>query len=164
MTTIQTYLYANILEVQFQNPGFFTTRNRAVYARTIKIYRGIDNTLQFVAKNQDQKPVNLSGYAVQGFIQDHANQLTLEAFPVIMSNAAAGLGTFTLKSNLINSLTQAQYKLTFKTINQTTNAEQPLYSDQNYTVPIELVIEDAYYSSSLPDVEDGGILIDGGTI
>lgn len=164
MTTIQTYLYPNIVEVQFQSPGFFTTRNREVYTRTIKIYRGIDNTLQFVAKNQDQKPVNLTGYAVQGYIQDHANQLTLEAFPVIMSNAAAGQGTFTLKSSLINSLTQVQYKLTFKTIDRVTNAERPLYGDQNYTVPIELVVEDAFYSSSLPDVEDGGILIDGGTI
>lgn len=164
MTTIQTYLYPNILEVQFQDPGFFTTRNREVYTRTIKIYRGIDNTLQFVAKNQDQKPINLTGFAVQGYIQDHVNQLTLEAFPVIMSNAAIGRGSFTLKSDLINGLTQSQYKLTFKTINQVNNAEQPLYGDQNYTVPIELVVEDAFYSSSLPGVQDGGILIDGGTI
>ncbi len=164
MTTIQTYLYTNRVEVQFWDPTIFTTRNREVYAKTVRIYQGVDNPLQFVARNQDQKPVNLTGLIVQASIQDPVNELTVAVIPVIMSNISLGRGSFTISSSLANSLTQRRYLLTFKTTNIITNREQPLYGDDNYTAPIQLMVEDAYYSTSLPPVSDGGILIDGGTI
>ena len=37
------------------------TRNRVVYSRPITVYQGIDNPIQVVVKNQDQKNVNLTG-------------------------------------------------------------------------------------------------------
>jgi hypothetical protein len=164
MTTIQTYLYDNRVEVQFWDPTIFTTRNREVYTRTVRIYQGIDNSLQFQAKNQDQKPVNLTGMMVQAQIQNSVNQVTVAQVPVVMANIALGRGTLTITRELANSLTQRRYHLTFKTINLVTNVERPLYGDHNWTVPIELVVEDAYYSNSLPGLDEGGILIDGGTI
>ena len=33
-----------------------TTEYRPVYQRNLNVYRGIDNTLTFEIKNQDQKP------------------------------------------------------------------------------------------------------------
>jgi hypothetical protein len=42
MQTIDVYWYKNILEVQVIDPTIFSTRNRIVYARNIKIYQGID--------------------------------------------------------------------------------------------------------------------------
>lgn len=35
---------------------------RRVYQRDLKVYRGIDNLIQFVVKNADQKPVDISTY------------------------------------------------------------------------------------------------------
>jgi hypothetical protein len=74
MITVKTYLYPNLVEVQVFDPTIFTTRNRQVYSRPIKIYQGIDNPIQVVVLNQDQKKVDLTGYAVQADIQDPTNK------------------------------------------------------------------------------------------
>ena len=74
MITVKAYLYPNIVEVQVFDPSIFTTRNRVVYSRPIKVYQGIDNPVQVITRNQDQKAVNVTGYAVQLDIQDPLNQ------------------------------------------------------------------------------------------
>lgn len=48
----------------------FTTEYRQVYKRNIKIYKGIDNTVEFQVKNADQKPVNINGKEVRFDIID----------------------------------------------------------------------------------------------
>ena len=70
MQTIEAFWYKNILELQVIDPAIFSTRNRIVYSRTIKIYQGIDNPIHIVTKNQDKKSVDLTGYDVQVDIQD----------------------------------------------------------------------------------------------
>jgi hypothetical protein len=59
MQKISTYLYPNRIELLADLAGF-TTEYTNVYQRNIKIYAGIDNTLEFDIKNADQKRINLS--------------------------------------------------------------------------------------------------------
>ena len=106
MQTINTYLYPNIIIAQFVDPSIFTTRNRVVYTRTIKIYQGIDNPLQVQVKNQDQKAINTTGYLVQVDIQDMDAEGSVESLTVTMIDAATGLGTVTSPRDVVNSLTQ----------------------------------------------------------
>ena len=61
MITVKAYLYPNTVTVQVFDPAIFTVRNRVVYSRTIKVYQGIDNPIQIIFQNQDQKPVNITG-------------------------------------------------------------------------------------------------------
>jgi hypothetical protein len=91
MQTIKTYLYPNTAEVQVFDPTIFTTRNRQVYSRPITVYQGIDNPIQVIVKNQDQKTVNLNGYAVQADIQDPTNQVTVASYAVTWANISLGL-------------------------------------------------------------------------
>lgn len=164
MTTIQTYLYDNRVEVLFWDPAIFTTRTREVYARTVKLYQGVDNPIQFVGKNQDQKPINFTGYTVQAYLQDIIEQVTVAIIPVIWTDITKGRGSFVFNRTLVNSLKYRRYQLTFKTTDSVTNIERPMYGDHDYTVPIEVQVEDIFFSSSLPTVQQGGIIIDGGTI
>lgn len=164
MQTIKTYLYPNTAEVQIIDPTVFATRNRIVYNRTIKVYQGIDNPIQVLVKNQDQKSYNLTGYALQADIQDPTNQVTVESFAVSFANIALGQGSFTIPKITVDSLEQRFYKLTFRTINQDSNAEQPVYIDDNYGVPLDLQILPAYYSDSAPSPGVDNSVIDGGTI
>jgi hypothetical protein len=133
-----------------------------VYSRPIKIYQGIDNPLQVVIKNQDQKKVNLTGYVVHASIQDPVNQITVETYAVTFANIATGQGTFTLDKGTINSLEQRFYKLTFKTIKTSDNTEQPIYIDDNYGVPLDLEILPAYWAEAAS--QDSEVIIDGGTL
>ena len=41
--------------------GNSTRRYQTVYAKTLKLHKGIDNKLQFQLINQDQKPINVTG-------------------------------------------------------------------------------------------------------
>jgi hypothetical protein len=82
--------------------------------------------------------------------------------------ANKGFGTFTIPKSDANQLTQRNYRLTFRAINIASNAEQPAYIDDNYGVPIDLIVLPAYYAE-MPPVEgetnaNDFTTLDGGTI
>lgn len=145
MITVKAYLYPNTAEVQVFDPAIFTTRNRVVYSRPIKVYQGIDNPVQVITRNQDQKPVNLTGYSLQADVQDPINQVTVNSYAVQFADVTKGLGTFTIDKTTLDSLEQRIYKLTFKTVRLSDNTEAPIYIDDNYGVPLDLVVLPAYY-------------------
>lgn len=162
MQTIKTYLYDQIAEVQFLDSAVFTTRNRQVYSRPIKVYQGIDNPVQVIVKNQDQKTVNLTGYNIVASVQDPTNQITIADYIVTWANVQLGQGTFTLDNATISSLEQRFYKLTFKRTLISAGTQTPLYIDDNYGVPLDLEVLPAYYSNIA--VLTDTYTMDGGTI
>jgi hypothetical protein len=164
MITVKAYLYPNTAEVQVFDPSIFTVRNRQVYSRPIKVYQGIDNPVQVIVKNQEQKKVDLTGYALQADIQDPTNQVTINSYAVTWANIQMGMGQFTIDSSTVNSLEQRFYKLTFRAINQNTDAENPVYIDDNYGVPLDLEILPAYYATTTPAPLTNDIVVDGGTL
>lgn len=133
-----------------------------MYSRPIKVYQGVDNPIQVIIRNQDQKKINLTGYTVQAAIQDPTNQVTIETYAVTFANIATGQGTFTIDRATINTLEQRFYKLTFKTNFTSDNTEQPVYIDDNYGVPLDLQVLPAYYADSASD--DTEVIFDGGVI
>ena len=91
MITVKAYLYPNTAEVQIFDPSIFTVRNRVVYSRPIKVYQGIDNPIQVILRNQDQKKVDLTGYVMMAEIQDPLNRVTVEAYAVTFADITKGL-------------------------------------------------------------------------
>jgi hypothetical protein len=134
-----------------------------VYSRTIKIYQGIDNPLQLVVKNQDQKAVDTTGYIVQVDIQDPTAQGSMQSIAVTMTTPTKGQGTVTIPRDIVNALDQRIYKLTVKLIKQSTNAEQPLYIDDNHGAMIDIEILPGWYEST-PLTLASDEVIDAGTI
>jgi len=137
-----------------------------VYSRPIKVYQGIDNPIQVIIRNQDQKSVDLSAYTVEAMVQDPTNQVTVNAYAVSFAqgNIQLGQGNFTLDNATISSLENRFYKLTFKLTKTSTNISSPLYIDDNYGVPLDLEVLPAYYSESAPPPESTTYTFDGGTI
>lgn len=127
------------------DPAIYHLRKRTVYSRTIKIYRGIDNPIQVIVSNQDNKPVPLLNVSVRVDIQDIVNEVSVFNTTVTIVDPAKGEGFFTLDKALVDSLDHRRYKLTFKTQRLDDGAEQPMYADENYGVPIELEVLSAYY-------------------
>ena len=165
MQTIDVFWYKNILEIQVIDPAIFSTRNRIVYSRTIKIYQGIDNPIHVVIKNQDQKRADLTGYDVQVDIQDPENKATVESFTVDFVDQATGLATFTIPMATVNSLELRHYEFTVKLIDLGTNDEQPMYIDDNYGARLPMQVLSGYYATTPANVStysDG--IIDAGLI
>ena len=119
-----------------------------MYARPIKVYQGIDNTVQIVVKNQDQKPANLVGYSVRVDIRDIENDITAYTITANSlaqySNLSIGTTTVTFTANVVGNLDQRFYQLTTRLIKTSTSAETPLYMDDNFTVPLGLEVLPAY--------------------
>lgn len=59
MRKISSYLYSNRIEL-LANLAGFSVENRTVYQRTVKIYKGVDNVLEFDIKNADQKRLDIA--------------------------------------------------------------------------------------------------------
>jgi len=148
MITVKLFSYPNTVDIQIFDSSIFTTRNREVYSRPIKVYQGIDNPIQIIVKNQDQKKVNLTGYTVQVDIQDYTNNTHIESYTVDFSanvggNIQMGRGSFTISANTLANLEQRFYKLTTRTISST-DVQRPLYIDDNYSVPLDLEVLPGY--------------------
>ena len=164
MITVKAYLYPNTAEVQVFDPTIFTNRNRIMYSRPIKVYQGIDNPIQVIVRNQDQKSVDLTGSSVLASIQDPVNQLTIKSYPVIFADITKGLGNFVFDANTINSLEQRFYKLAFSTTVTSTDVTSPVYIDDNYGIPLDLEILPAYYATTAAPATTDTYSLDGGTI
>lgn len=163
MQTIKAYLYDQIVEVQILDTTIFTTRNRKVYSRPIKVYQGIDNPIQVMVKNQDQKAVNLTGYAVQADLQDPINRVAVLSYAVSWADITKGLGNFVIDRESIDGLEQRFYKLTFRAIKTSDNSQKPTYIDDNYGVPLDVEIEPAYYQNA-EAIPTADYVVDGGTL
>jgi len=61
MQKVQSYLYPNRTILIADLAGQLT-ENTVVYARTIKIYQGVDNVIQFDIQNADQKRLDLTTF------------------------------------------------------------------------------------------------------
>jgi len=134
-----------------------------VYSRTIKIYQDIDNPLQVVVKNQDQKPIDTTNYLVQLSIQDPAINGSVQTIPVTMVTPTKGQGIVTISRDIVNALDQRIYKINIKLITISTNAERPLYIDDNYGAMLDLEVLPGWYES-MPLTMDSDEVIDAGTI
>ena len=165
MITVKAYIYPNTAEVQIFDPTIFTNRNRKMYSRPIKVYQGIDNPIQVIVQNQDQKPVDLTGSSVTASIQDPTNQVTIKSYSVTWANIQLGQGNFTFDANTVNTLENRFYKLAFSTTNTGSDQTTPVYIDDNYGVPLDLEVLPAYYGTSYtPPSEGTTYSLDGGSI
>lgn len=164
MYEIQSYLYDNIILVQILDQAtFLPPRNRTVYSRPIKVYQGIDNPLQIVVRDQQQKAASLSGYTMQMDIQDPFEKGAVESLAVTIDNAATGKCSVTIPKATTVALKQRMYYATLKLTNTTTNAERPLYMDDNFGAQLKIEVLPGWYESD-PLNFNGNAVIDSGQI
>lgn len=87
MQVFNQYLLNNRLTL-VANLSDFVTENRQVYKRNLKVYKGIDNTVEFQIKNADQKPVDIFGKQVRFDIIDTAQRSLLTKNAIILDDGA----------------------------------------------------------------------------
>jgi len=145
MQTLKAYLYPIVIKVQIPDDNIFTVRNNIVYAHPIKVYQGIDNPVQIIMLNQDNKSINLVGNQVWVSVQDSVDKTVVAEYQVQWSDITNGQGTILLDKETLNALDQRRYKLTIKKVNTLTNAETPAYVDDNYSVQLDIEVLPGYY-------------------
>lgn len=146
MQTLRIYLYHQILKLQFREGGLLTTEDRTVYAKPLTIYKGIDNPIKVVVKNQDQKTVDLTGLTV--YVEmltrpggDYIGTFTAEA--TATDDRTKGRLTITVPASLINPIVAGWYHFLVKYVDGSGN-NLPAYNDDNYGIAIPVYLHEGY--------------------
>jgi len=139
-----SYLYSNRVDV-YTNLGTWTTaRYRKVYQRNLKLYRGVDNSLDFQIKNGDERPQSISNLTVVfNIVGVESNELLVQKDCTIHD---ATLGRFfaTVGEESMEKIAPGHYHYSLYSIDAA-GVKSALYSDSQYGVVGTIdVIGDAY--------------------
>jgi hypothetical protein len=94
----------------------------------IKIYKGVSNTIDFIVRNNDRKPVNLVGYKIQALIQRVDQPEILLTKSVRATDETAGKAQLLLTSNEIEDWLTGYYQYAIK-LTDVTGKQEFLYTD-----------------------------------
>lgn len=95
-----------------------------------KIYKGVTNTIDFVVRNNDRKPVNLVGYQIEVLIQRVEHPEILLVKTVVATDDRAGKAKLLLDKNDINTWYGGYYRYSIRLTDVVGNQEY-LYTDIN---------------------------------
>ncbi len=133
MQKIQSYLYPNRIRL-LANLAGFTVENTVVYQRTVKIYNGIDNTLEFDIQNADQKRIDLSALTnIELNLMDQAgNELPNSPYTITPMDQATrkGLASVVIPADDLADLDDQSLK--FSVTASKDGADVILYTDSKF--------------------------------
>lgn len=137
MQKVQSYLYPNRVILIADLAGF-TVENTIVYAKTVKIYKGVDNVIQFDIQNPDQKRLNLVTSPLVTDIEMNVMDSSGNALPnspytvTPIGTTLPGIATVTIPSTDLTSF-QDQYLKYSITATDTHSNRIPLYTDSRFS-------------------------------
>jgi uncharacterized membrane protein (DUF485 family) len=136
MQKVQSYLYPNRVILIADLAGF-TVENTIVYAKTVKIYKGVDNVIQFDIQNPDQKRLNLVTTPSISNIKLNVMDASGKALPnspysVTPSATVTGIAIVTIPSVDLTSFNSQFLKYSVTATNSTSNSI-PLYTDSRFS-------------------------------
>jgi hypothetical protein len=140
MQKISSYLLKNRIQL-VADLAAFPTEWTIVYQRQVKIYKGIDNTLEFDIKNADQKRLDLLGTIspavapeitdIQVNIMDHNGYAITDMPYTATPTAVKGIAAITIPAADIENL-EDQF-LTFSVTATKDSADVLLYADTRFS-------------------------------
>jgi len=136
MQKVQSYLYPNRHIVIADLAGFIV-ENTIVYAKTVKIYKGVDNVIQFDIQNADQKRLDLVTTPLITGIQMNVMDISGNALPsspynVVPHETIKGIGIVTIPMMDLDGIDhqKLQYSLTATDLS---GNHIPLYTDSRFS-------------------------------
>jgi hypothetical protein len=108
MRKISSYLYSNRIELLADLAGF-NVEYTNVYQRTVKIYKGVDNVLEFDIKNADQKRLSLITSPTitnikLNVMDQEGNKLPNSPYTVTPTAGLTGIASVTIPSSDLTAI------------------------------------------------------------
>lgn len=155
MQLIPRYLVKNKINVVLDMAGF-VTEYRPVYQRQIKIYKGIDNTVQFRIFNADQKPIDLVDKSPRFVAFDQNRNLVLDLDGNVLDDGSTRntRGTFsvTISENDLLNIDQQYLNYTIFLTDQNTNSRTLTYSDSHFNNGGLIYVSSQAFPSAKPSL------------
>jgi hypothetical protein len=155
MQLVPRYLVNNRINLVFGQHGFIT-EYRPVYQRTINIYKGIDNPLQFKVINADQKPVSIANYTPMFVAYDSNQNLIIERSGTAMETETTNRGMFTITlSDADTRNVTAQYmKYAVYLVDEQTGSKVVSYANSHFDAAGTIHLKDGVYPTASPPIEE----------
>ena len=136
MQKVQSYLYPNRVILIADLAGF-NVENTVVYAKTVKIYKGVDNVIQFDIQNADQKRLDLVTNAPVTGIRMNVMDISGKALPnspyvVTPSTTVKGIGIATIPVADLANIQHQNLRYSVTAVDTTGN-HIPLYNDSRFS-------------------------------
>jgi len=142
MLKIPIYLLPNRIKV-VASLSESRTEFRQVYQRKIKLYKGIDNNLEFQVKNNDQKPVDISVYTATLVLLDQDQNLILQKDGT--GDSTLGTLNFVVTASELEQIDQQYLLNTVYLTHNSTNESILVYTDTQYNASGTVEIIDSSF-------------------
>jgi len=131
MQKISSYLYSNRVTLLADLAGF-TVEYINVYQRNVKIYNGIDNTIEFDIKNADQKRIDLTTLLqIELNVMDVQGNALENSPYTVTPTALKGIAKVTIPQEDLDELSSQYLKYSVTAVN-TTGEDVLLYADTQF--------------------------------
>jgi len=140
------YLYKDVQEL-YTNLAALQTGYRKMYARRMKLYKGIDNTFSIKLLNGDQKLLNAVGQTLYWILMDRDTAELRYKTSSVVDGSYNSLVAFTIPEGDLETINSGQYM--YSAYLEATNGQKTiLYGDSQYgaSVPVEVI------SNSFPQI------------
>jgi hypothetical protein len=153
MQLVPRYLVKNRIDIVLDMTGF-ATEYRPVYQRQIKIYRGIDNNIQFRLFNADQKPMPVDGKTPRLLAFDENNNLVLDLDGTVIDDGSTrntrGSFVVTITENDLLNIDQQYLSYTIFLEGADSADRAITYSDVHFNNPGIMYISSQAFPSVKP--------------
>jgi len=164
MQEIRAYIYDNTLLVRYDPTTIFDKGNRQVYARSIDVYRGVDNSFKVKVLNDHQKPSDVTGKKLVFIMTDHyvkSNPEVVLTAEITLTDAELGQGQLILTRSDLDELDRNLYSWAVKISNNNAQTEfNPTYVNDNYLAGGQLRVNEYTFPVTEPAVLDLGLIDD----
>jgi len=162
MQHISVYLYSNKVNA-YTNAfsGWTETRYRRVYNHNLKVYRGVDNRIDFQVRNADEKVQSISGSIVVFSLSNkETGELILQKDCAVQSTQTGKVYVNLLETDMRNIESglyiyclHSEVRTPIDNDNYTVASKKPLYIDSQYAVNATIEIYGDVFGEPSDSVE-----------
>jgi len=154
MYSTTAYLYQQkqqVLLIDTSGVGeTFLRRWQPVYAKNLKIHRGVDNVILFEFVNQDQKPVNITGSTITFRLISTNGDVLLLSKDLQILNAATGRAKITLLSTELDNIDSQPVGWSLERNTVTSSLYEPVFTDDYSGGRGTAMVVDSVYPAFVP--------------
>ena len=154
------YLYKQTMDINLTTSVLTAGRQENVYSRNMTLYRGIDNTVSFNFRNNDQKKVNMLDKVITFNIIDNESHITHLTRPMTLDDGPNGIAKLVISESDLLDINEQYYTWSVKVVDGE-NVQHVAYTDDNYSAAGQLQVKHGVFPEFRESVS---LAFTGGTV
>jgi len=148
------FLYKQTMKVNLTESVLVPGRDEMFYARPMQLYRGVDNTVHFQFRNNDQKKVAIHQKTITFNIIDNADHTTHLTRTMTIEDGNNGIAKLVISEADLLDIKEQYYTWSVKVVNGEGD-EYVAYTDDNFGARGELQVKHGVYPEFMESVSVG---------